>query len=539
LAESTSTSENPPKISERSTVTGIIGRVTGWSMDILLLAIFLILGVAFLDVIVQLIVFITGFFQKPPADLLALGIEEWDPKRHQKDAILIVQSVLITLLAFFTLMGGLRFRRYLFSKIVDARFASFVGKRYLLTRHGNSLANLITGVSVLGVTVGVMALVVVISVMNGFDRELMNKFIGVFSHVEIWPAYANDESEFSHEEYERIVAAVEEVDGVVGSAPLIQRQTFFQADTGISRDKYGGVLRGIDVEREKNVTRLTENVTPEGVVPGDREVVLGHELAKKLYVTIGDEIYAFGGKLVTTARGPTGKISKFRVVGVFRTGLHDIDSSFAYTNVSTVQNLYLTGDRITTVHLALEDPFEASRKKAEILSSLPERKLSNGGYRIRTWEELNPDFFAALKTEKIAMFIILTLIIIVAALNIIGTLVMVVTQKTREIGILKSMGASSAMIMRIFLFHGFFVGLVGTAMGVCCGLWLCRFVHNDIEKIFELPAAVYGLDRLPVIVDPLTIGVIAFTSLVICTAAGIVPSLLAARKDPVESLRYT
>lgn len=526
--------------STRQTTIGktIISKILGLLIDVTLFAIFICAGVALLDVLVQTIVLIVGFFSKPPQQMIDLGLAEWNINRHRDDALLLIRSIVATVLGFFLFKYGIIVRQKLLSKIVETRFTSFVGKRYLLAREGSSLVNLITGVSVLGVSVGVMALVVVISVMEGFEKTLMENMMGVFSHVEVWPGTYGEEAMFGTEEYEKMITAIEQTPGVVGAAPLIQRQTFFQSGTGISREKLGGVLRGIDVEREQHVTRLADNILPGGTgTPQFREVVMGKELARKLLVQPGDEVYAFGGKLVSTARGPTGKISKLKVVGIFHTGMHDIDSNFAYTTLETVQNLYLQPDQVSLVHVAVEDEFAAEEIAAQIHENLPSRKNS-GFYQIRSWEDINPEFFGALRIEKIAMFIILTLIVVVAALNIIGTLVMVVTQKTREIGILKSMGATSPMIMRIFLFHGFFIGLVGTGMGVACGLWLCRFVEHDIEKIFQLPAGVYGLDKLPVIIDTPTIAFISIVSLLICTSAGIIPSFIASKKDPVESLRY-
>lgn len=534
-----SVTQKPNSSSTSKTFSPLASKVIGWLADVLLFLLFLALGVAFLEILIQLIVLVVGFVQKPDEMMLKMGIVEWDPNRHRDDFFNVVKAVLVTILLYLSLRYGFQGRKMLMTRLQDSRFASFVGKRYLISREGGLLANLITAVSVLGVCVGVMALVVVISVMNGFDRTLMSKMMGVFSHIEVWPGMAGRE-DFSRNDYEKALYAIEQTPGVVGAAPLVQKQTFFQATSGIGAEKQGGILRGLDVEREKNVTQLTDNILDGGVgTPRDKEVVLGSELARKLMVQPGDEIYAFGGKLVSTGRGPAGKISKLKVVGLFKTGLNDIDSSFAYTTVKTVQELYLMGDSISAIHIKTTDAFKAGTTRQFIFAELPSRESSGSGYLIRTWEDINPEFFAALRTEKIAMFIILTLIVVVAALNIIGTLVMVVTQKTREIGILKSMGATPAMILRVFLFHGFFIGLVGTALGISCGLWICRFVDRDIDKIFKLPAGVYGLDKLPVITDPATILFIAGVSLVICTLAGVIPSFVAAQKDPVESLRHT
>ncbi len=508
-------------------------RLAGFVLDILLLALVLALGVAILDVFIKVVVLIVGFFQQPPQEYIELGLAQWDPARHRKDAVGLGLSLVAAAVFAVIFRVGLKVRRHLLSKFIDATFESFVSKRYLLSREGGSLVNLITTVSVLGVSVGVMALVVVISVMDGFDKTLVDRMMGVFAHVEVWPAGAGEDGEFTTAEYERILQVIDAHPRVVGAAPLVQRKSFFQTSTGSGAEKYAAIIRGLDVERERNVTRLADNIIHGSGDPEQGEVVLGSELARKLGVFQGDELYAFGGKVVATGgRGPTAKISKLRVAGVFKTGLYDVDDNFAYTSVDTIQRLTLTEGRISSIHIRLDNPRHAEDVAFDLRKDIPVPAM------LRTWEQINPEFFKALWVEKVAMFVILSLIILVASLNIIGTLVMVVTQKTREIGILKSMGASESMILRVFLFHGVFIGIVGTSLGAACGLWLCRFVEHDIDKIFQLPAAVYGMDRLPVIVDWGVMSLIVSISLVICTLAGVIPALRAARLNPVEALRY-
>lgn len=523
-------------------LTGVRARLAGFLFDVLLLALFLVVGVALLDVLVKVIVLLVGYWRH--IDFVGSGraqYMQWEMlyrgesspgARHAADWMALGLAVLAAVASLLVFFGGLRLRRVLLSKVIDVSFESYVSKRYLISREGGSLVNLITVVSVLGVSIGVMALVVVISVMNGFDRTIMERMMGVFAHAQIAPMMGQFGQEMSEAEYDRVAEAVLSLDGVVATAPVIYRQTFVQAGQGIEARKHGMVLYGFDVEREREVTRMTHNIRQGTGEPGNGEVVLGSQLYRKLGIDIGDRLYA-AGKIVTTARGATPKMVPLQVVGVFSTGLHDVDDNFAYTNLATAQQLELTEGQVSYLHLRVRDPYKVADLERQLYRVLP-----TGAFGIRTWQDINPEFFHALQVEKVAMFVILLLIVLVASLNIAGTLVMVVTQKTREIGILKSMGARDGMILRIFLQHGLFIGIVGTTLGTACGLWLCRFVKNDIDKIFQLPSAVYGLDKLPVVVDWKVIALLATCSLVICAVAGLVPARRAARLSPVEALRY-
>ncbi|MCB2155844.1 ABC transporter permease [bacterium] len=515
--------------------SGLPARAGGLLLDLILLLLILAAGVALLDVLLKVVVLVVGYFQHPPQELIDRGIVEWDPNRHRSDWIGLGLTIIAAILFLGVYLVGLKVRRRALAKMLDSSFESFVSRRYLISRQGGALVNLVTIVSVLGVAVGVMALIVVISVMNGFDQTLVKRMMGVFAHVEVWPyPYAQeDDRYFNMAQYNEIEKAALSIEGVDGVAPMMSLQTFFQANTGISENKVGAMLRGLDVEKEQHVTRLTDEDTIISGTndPGLREIVIGSELARKLQVSVGDKVYALG-KVITTARGPTPKISGLKVVGVFKSGLYDVDSNFAYTSLETAQALSLHDGKISSIHIAVDDPDHSRQIAREIAQRLPPQ------YYVRTWQDINPEFFAALWIEKVAMFIILLLIVLVASFNIIGTLIMVVTQKTREIGILKSMGATNTMILRIFLMHGTLIGLVGTSLGTACGLWLCRFVEYDIQLIFNMPAAVYGMDRLPVVIQPGIILFLALCSLAICMVAGIIPAFRASRMNPVEALRY-
>jgi lipoprotein-releasing system permease protein len=506
-------------------------RLAGLLLDAMLLVLFLVAATALLDVLVRVIVLSVGYataWRIDPRDYQFYG---FDPKRHLDDWGRFGLSLVAAVVLGAVFYGGLRLRRYLMSRFIDASFESFVSRRYLLASGGRSLVSLITIVSVLGVAVGVMALVVVISVMNGFNRTLTEKMMGIFAHVEVWPNPLGTERQFTEDQATRIVETAKTLPGFKTASPVYMFETVLIEDPRDFSNKKGVMMQGLSFGEGEAVSRIPESVVAGNKIPGFREIVLGYDVARQMGLSIGDKVFAFGPS-VTTAQGPQFRRSQYTVVGIFRSGLPEVDSLFSYTTLESVQDIALTPGKVGTVHILVDEPDNALLFGRDLREALGNRVLT------RPWQELNPGFFQALQTEKIAMFIILLLIVLVASLNIVGTLIMVVTQKTREIGILKSMGATGQMVLRVFFLHGLFIGLVGTSLGLAWGLWLCRFVHYEIEKIFNLPAEVYGLDRLPVDVDPQTLVLIAVCSMVICTLAGLLPAWWASRLDPVESLRY-
>jgi len=486
--------------------------------DLALLIVFLAFGLTALNILIQVIVLVVGIAQQRArlgSDLLDLGV-----------------ALGTALVAGVVYWGALKLRRKYIHLFVAANYESFVSKRYLLGRQGGRLVSLISAVSVLGVAVGVMALIVVISVMEGFDQTLVKKFMGVFSHIEIRadPRFVPD-TYIPKERWEKIIRDVEALPEVTGVSPILNHQTAVQVTEGAEERREFAMFRGIDPAREGSVTEFMNYLEVGEAVPKDGEIVMGAELASRLGVGVGDRVVVIG-KLVATANRTAPKTSQLKIVGLFRSGLYDVDDRFVYTTIPTLQRFLLLDDEVNGIHVKIRDPEAVNEVGNELLKILPY------GHGYLTWQKINPQFFEALWIEKVAMFIILLLIVLVAALNIIGTLVMTVVQKTRDIGILKSMGAESTGILKIFLLHGCLIGLLGTSLGTVWGIRLCQFVKVDIDKIFELPPGVYGLDRLPVVMDPAIIAFMAGCAMLICIAASIIPAWQAARLNPVEALRH-
>ncbi len=415
----------------------------------------------------------------------------------------------------------------------------FIGLRYLRSKRQPTFVSVITFISILGITVGVMALIIVLSVMSGFEKDIRDKILGINAHIVVLK-YGNIKE---YRELEEKIRALEEVRA---TTPFIYRQAMLSTPYGVA----GVVVRGIDVESFEQVTGLSKKMNQgglEGLSPGFKEsaqkgtlpgIVIGGELAKTLGVWVGDGINLITvleeGGLVTGSP----RIAKFQVVGIFDVGMYDYDSGLAFISLENAQRLFRMGDAVTGIEVKIEDIYRADVVKERIISAVGK------GYKPVTWMEMNRNLFSALRLEKTAMFIILTLIILVASLNIISTLIMVVMEKGKEIAILKSMGATSAGIMRIFMIQGTVIGMVGTflgtVLGVVCALNLEPIVAL-IEEVFDfklLPPSVYYIDRLPSEVEPAVVAVIVAVSLAISFLATIYPSWKASRFDPVEGLRY-
>ena len=411
----------------------------------------------------------------------------------------------------------------------------FISLRYLKAKRKQTFISIITFISILGVMLGVMALIVVLAVMNGFEHELREKILGTNAHI-LLLRYGG-----GIEDYFEVVNKVEKVPGVRAAAPFIYAQVMLSSKGGVA----GAVLRGIDPSSEGKVSSLPQNIkegsinslsrSELGQLPG---IILGRELAKNLGVFLDDPVTVISPLGDVSPLGMAPRVKRFRVTGIFESGMFDYDSTLAYISLASAQKFLRIGDVATAIEIKVKDIY-----KARSIAERIERELGFP-YKTRDWMEMNKNLFSALRMEKRVMFILLSLIIGVAAFNIICTLIMVVMEKSRDIAILKSMGAKRSSIMKIFVFEGLIVGLVGTFLGSVLGLLIAfnmEGISNFVERLFGfkiLPGDVYYISQLPSRVDSLDVMVVVCVAIGISLLATIYPAWKASSLDPAEALRY-
>ena len=408
-------------------------------------------------------------------------------------------------------------------------FEYFIGRRYLRAKSKQSFISLITILSTAGIAVGVMALIVVIAVMSGFESDLKSRILGGQSHIVLM----RHGGPFT--EYRKILKEVEKIDGVKSATPVIYTQVMLRASSRVS----GAVLRGIDPESAGRVIKTLDKISlhnpktgmgesPDNNVPG---IVLGKELANNLGVSKGDTIYLISPRGMISPIGHLPAMKRFKLTGFFESGMYDYDGSFAYINIEQAQKILRMGNSVTGIEIRVDNMYKAREIAQKIVSDL------GFPFWARDWMQMNQNLFTALKLEKTVMFIILTLIVLVAAFNIASTLIMMVMEKTRDIAILKAMGATDKSIKKIFVFKGMVIGTVGTILGVILGFVLCTILKH--YKIAELTGDIYYFTtKLPVRLEFFDVFIIVSAALVICFFATIYPARQASRLDPVEAIRY-
>ncbi len=417
----------------------------------------------------------------------------------------------------------------------------FVGLRYLRAKRRNRTISLNTMVSIAGITLGVAALIGTVGIMTGFKEDIQAKILGTTAHIIV-----QDRMKDSMSDYDPVTKQVATVPGVVAATPFVLKQVLLTTQTGVQ----GIVIRGIDPLREGTVTELAQNLSTGQLADLSRPVkvkqpnaenptapavetekpgiILGKELALRLGVFVGDTINVVSPVGPISAIGMVPKIRTFALVGLFQSGMYEYDSSLAYIDLAEAQKFFNMGQTVSGIEIKVTDVFRAAETARSVEQSL------GFAYGARDWMQMNRNLFSALKLEKTMMFLLLVLITIVASFNIVSTLTMIVTEKQKEIAILKAMGATRKSIRRIFMLNGLIIGLSGTAIGIPLGyafLWL-------IQTFWTFDPTVYYISRIPVHVQAMDVFLVAGSAIVISFAATVYPSLQAAKLAPVAALRY-
>lgn len=403
----------------------------------------------------------------------------------------------------------------------------FISLRYLRAKHRQGFISLISLISVAGITVGVIALIVVLAVYSGFTDGLRDQILGVNSHI-IVQRYGG-----AIDQYEQVREQVLATPDVTGATPYLYVQTLVSSPHGGN----GVVLRGIDPPTAEKVVGLSQQMIIGSIfdllsqddlrVPN---IILGTALASDLRVVVGDKVRLISPSGPLTPMGVIPKIKTCRVSGIFESGMYEYDSTLAYMSLANVQNFLDEGDIAHGIEVTVKE--KRLDRANEVASDIVNRL--GMGFLAKDWMSMNRNLFAAFKLEKIGMFICLTLIILVAALNIISALIMVVMEKGRDIAILKSMGATSGSIMRIFFYQGLIIAITGTTLGILGGLGLCELLSR--YQFIELPSNVYPMTTLPIKVLPMDVTIIGISSIVITLLATLYPSWKGSKVEPAEVL---
>lgn len=420
----------------------------------------------------------------------------------------------------------------------------FISLRYLKAKRRSAFISIITLISTAGVALGVMALIIVLAVMTGFEMDLKEKILGTNAHIVVL------KNGGSIDDYSSLMEKLSKYEGVVATTPFIYNQVMLASGKNVS----GVVLRGIDPESDMKVTNLSKAMiagklsallpepgsialreNSEPPLPG---LVIGKELARNLNLFVGDRVNVVSPMGNITPLGMVPKMKGYRVAGIFNTGMFEYDSTLAYVWIKDAQSFLGLGDAVTGIQLKVNDVYGTTALSKRINMDL------GFSYHVRDWMQMNKNILFALKTEKVVMFIILTLIVLVAAFGIASTLFMLVMEKTRDIAILKSMGATGRSIMKIFILEGLIIGCSGTFFGVVSGLLIAKNLESIVGLVqrvtgFELFSRdVYYLDRFPSHVVTADVVVISVTALIISFVATLYPSWQASRLLPSEALRY-
>jgi len=410
-------------------------------------------------------------------------------------------------------------------------FEFFIGLRYIRAKRRNHFISFITFASMLGVAVGVMALITVLSVMNGFELELRERILGIVSHATVTAA----NERLTH--WRSLSKTLDSYPHIEGLAPYISAEGMLSNGDQVS----GTLIRGVLPREERSVSNLGDKMVAgrlSDLKAGGFDIILGRELAARLGVTMGDKVTMITPETNVTPVGILPRIKRFTVVGIFEAGMYEYDSALSLINLDDAQRLFQMNAAVSGIRIKLDDMFLAPQVTRQLVRDLPP------GYMISDWTRQHANFFRAVETEKTTMFIILSLIVGVAAFNIISTLIMVVTDKRADIAILRTLGATPASIMTIFIIQGTVIGVIGTLLGAVGGIALATNVETIvpvIERVFGihfLSPEVYYISEVPSQLRVHDVTVITAVAFVLCILATLYPARRAAQTQPAEALRH-
>lgn len=414
--------------------------------------------------------------------------------------------------------------------MIFSKFERLMAKRYLRAKRKEGFISVITGFAFTGIALGVATLIIVMSVMNGFREELLSRILGINGHIGIVSSIG-----MPFNNYQQAAKEIAEFDNVKTVIPMIENQLLVSAGKAAE----GAMIRGISKDDllKKDILRDSiKNINPEDF--GGNNVIVGVRLANKMGIVPGDEITLISPNGKVTAFGTVPRMKSYKVLGTFEVGMFEYDSNFIFMPLEAAQVYFGLPGAVTNIDVTLDDD-----KMVKPVRKAIEESIGAGAY-VYDWKQSNSAFFNAIDVERNVMFIILTLIIIVAAFNIITGLIMLVKDKGRDVAVLRTMGATKGMIMRIFFMDGAFIGVVGTTLGLVLGLLFCDNIET-IRQFLQMvsgrdlfSAEIYFLSQLPARVDPVEVMTVAGISLLLSFLATIYPAYRAAKFDPVEALRY-
>ena len=412
-----------------------------------------------------------------------------------------------------------------------SKFERLVAKRYLRAKRKEGFISVITGFAFTGIALGVATLIIVMSVMNGFRHELLGRILGINGHIGIMSPLG-----YPFNNYQEAVKDLAEIEHVRIVIPMIENQLLVSA----GKSAEGAMVRGMTAEdiQKKPVLRDAFKKVDMHDFTGDN-VVMGIRLATKMGVVPGDQITLISPNGKVTAFGTVPRMKSYQVIGTFEAGMYEYDSNFIFMPLETAQTYFGLKGAVTHIDVTIDD----EKLLAPVRRGI-ERSVSGDGAYVYDWKQTNAAFFNAIDVERNVMFIILTLIILVAAFNIITGLIMLVKDKGRDVAVLRTMGATKGMIMRIFFMDGAFIGFVGTALGLILGLLFCHnieAIRQGLQTIMGrdlFSAEIYFLSKLPAKVDNLEVLTVVIISLLLSFLATLYPAYRAAKMDPVEALRY-